>query len=80
MDQCAPYEGAQHGSRLLAKVSRHRPEAGIKGCSTNRLKLYRQSYQQHRTIDPTLSDQLTLLIMPEISSDAQRRDLTLEIL
>ena len=61
MDQCAPDEGAQHGSRLLAKVSRRREEAGIKGCSTSRLKPYRQFDQQHRVIGPTLSDQLAPL-------------------
>ena len=52
---------AKYGSRLLTKVSRQPQEAGIKGCSTSRLKLYRQFYQQHRgvkAIGPTLSDQL----------------------
>ena len=52
---------AKYGSRLLAKVSRQLQKAGIKGCSTSRLKLYRQFYQQHRgikAIGPTLSDQL----------------------
>ena len=52
---------AKYGSRLLAKVSRQLQEAGIKGCSTSRLKIYRQFYQQHRgikAIGPTLSDQL----------------------
>ena len=51
---------AKYGSRLLAKVSRQLQEAGIKGCSTSRLKLYRQFYQQHRgikAIGPTLPDQ-----------------------
>ena len=43
------------------KVSHRLQEVGIKGCSTSRLKLYRQFYQQHRkikAIGPTLSDQL----------------------
>ena len=51
---------AQYGDRLLAKVSRRLQEAGVKGCSATRLKLYRQFYQQHtgiKGIGPTLSDQ-----------------------
>ena len=53
---------ALYGDRLLAKASRRLQEAGVKGCSTTRLKLYRQFYQQHtgiKGIGPTLSDQLT---------------------
>ena len=49
---------AKYGSRLLAKVSHRLQEAGVKGCSTSRLKLYRQFYQQHRGIGPTVWDQL----------------------
>ena len=39
MDPWAPEEGAQHGSRLLAKASRRRQEAGVKGCSTTLLEI-----------------------------------------
>ena len=51
---------ALYGDRLLAKASRRLQEAGVKGCSTIRLNLYRQFYQQHtgiKGIGPTLSDQ-----------------------
>ena len=48
---------AKYGAGLLAKVSHRLQEAGIKGCSTSRLELYRLFYQQHRGIGPTLSDQ-----------------------
>ena len=50
---------AKYGSRLLVKVSRRLQEAGIKGCSTSRLKLCRQFHQQQKRIGQTLSDQLT---------------------
>ncbi len=56
--RCA--DRAKYGARLLAKVSHRLQEAGIKGCSTSRLKLYRLFYQQHRGIGPTLSDQFAL--------------------
>ena len=39
MDPWTPEEGAQHGSRLLAKASRRRQEAGVKGCSATLLKI-----------------------------------------
>ena len=48
---------AKYGSHLLDKVSYRLQEAGIKGCSTTRLKLYRQFYQHYAGIGPTLSDQ-----------------------
>ena len=50
---------AKYGSRLLDKVSHRLQEAGVKGCSTTRLKLYRQFYQRYTGIGPTLSDQFT---------------------
>ena len=40
MDPWTPEEGAQHGSRLLAKASRRRQEAGVKGCSTTLLEIW----------------------------------------
>ena len=58
---------AQYGDRLLAKVSCRLQEAGVKGCSATRLKLYRQFYQQHtgiKGIGPTLSDQFASPSVP----------------
>ena len=51
---------AEYGARLLARVADRFRQAGIKGASATRLKLFRQFYRQRRTIGPTLSDQLTL--------------------
>ena len=51
---------AECGARLLARVADRFRQAGIKGASATRLKLFRQFYRQRRTIGPTLSDQLTL--------------------
>ena len=51
---------AEYGARLLARVADRFRQAGIKGASATRLKLFRQFYRQRRTIGPTLSDQLSL--------------------
>ena len=51
---------AEYGARLLARMADRFRQAGIKGASATRLKLFRQFYRQRRTIGPTLSDQLTL--------------------
>ena len=64
---------AQYGDRLLAKVSRRLQEAGVKGCSATRLKLYRQFYQQHtgiKGIGPTLSDQFASSSIPRLPGES----------
>lgn len=64
----------RYGSRLLAQASRRLRETGIKGCSTSRLKPYRQLYQQHRAIGPTVSDQF---VASEV--EGQPRDIQEEL-
>ncbi len=51
---------AKYGVQLLSRVADQFRQAGIKGASTTRLKLYRQFYLQRKPIGPTLSDQLLL--------------------
>ena len=51
---------AQYGARLLDRMSDRLRQAGIRGASTTRLKLYRQFYNQRASIGPTLSDQSLL--------------------
>jgi predicted nuclease of restriction endonuclease-like (RecB) superfamily len=48
---------AKYGSKFLKNLSGVLKQAGIKGCSTTRLKLYRLFYQQYKQIAPTVSDQ-----------------------
>ena len=50
---------ANYGAQLLSRVADRFRQAGIKGASTTRLKLYRQFYRQRKPIGPTLSDQLS---------------------
>ena len=51
---------AQYGARLLYRMSDRLRQAGIRGTSTKRLKLYRQFYLQRASIGSTLSDQSLL--------------------
>ena len=60
---------AEYGARLLARLADRFRQAGIKGASATRLKLYRQFYRQRRAIGPTLSDQLTV---PTFAAEAGR--------
>ena len=56
---------AEYGVRLLSRMSDRLREAGIRGASTTRLKLYRQFYRQRGSIGPTLSDQSLFPALPE---------------
>jgi len=46
---------AEYGSRFLENLSVQLKQAGIKGTSSTRLKLYRSFYQQYKQICPTVS-------------------------
>ena len=48
---------AEYGARLLSCMAVRFRQAGIKGASATRLKLYRQFYRQRKPIGPTPSDQ-----------------------
>jgi hypothetical protein len=46
---------AEYGSRFLENLSVQLKQAGIKGTSSTRLKLYRSFYQQYKQICPTVT-------------------------
>ncbi len=56
---------AEYGRRLLSRMADRLRQAGVRGASATRLKLYRQFYRQRESIGPTLSGQLPLSASPE---------------
>jgi predicted nuclease of restriction endonuclease-like (RecB) superfamily len=79
---------AVYGARFLETLSARIKQAGIKGSSVTRLKLYRSFYLSYKTIRPTASDEFKKLqvsemrtIRPTVSDESlpailQSRDFT----
>jgi predicted nuclease of restriction endonuclease-like (RecB) superfamily len=59
---------AQYGTRLLTNLSKNLQKAGIPGCSSTNLKLFRQFYQTYSEIGQAPPDQLSKSIsLPQLS-------------
>jgi predicted nuclease of restriction endonuclease-like (RecB) superfamily len=59
---------AQYGTRLLTNLSKNLHNAGIPGCSSTNLKLFRQFYQTYSEIGQAPPDQLSKSIsLPQLS-------------